>query len=116
MSNLTTGWHLIADIFSVEDERYLTDAEFIYKFLCHLAELSNSTVLSSHFHHFDGNGWTGALVLGESHLSIHSWPERKILNLDLFTCSGNDLTNCRDYIEQVFGVGAVVSIIPRQIM
>jgi len=44
------------------------------------------TVLHSFFHQFDPSGVTGIVVLEESHVSIHTWPEEQYAAVDLFTC------------------------------
>ncbi|MDT4831082.1 S-adenosylmethionine decarboxylase proenzyme [compost metagenome] len=44
-------------------------------------------MLSAHFHHFGaGAGVTGVVMLSESHISIHSWPEHRFAALDIFMC------------------------------
>ena len=45
-----------------------------------------ATILSGHFHQFDPTGVSGVLVLSESHLAIHTWPEHRYAAVDLFTC------------------------------
>ena len=51
------------------------------------------TVLGEHFYQFDGanakqdGGTTGAVVLAESHLAIHTWPERNAATLDVYVCN-----------------------------
>jgi spermidine synthase/S-adenosylmethionine decarboxylase len=44
-------------------------------------------VVAEAFHQFDGAGATGALVLAESHLAIHTWPELGAVTLDLYVCN-----------------------------
>ncbi len=45
-------------------------------------------VLASQFHDFVPRGATAALLLSESHLTAHTWPEERHLAVDLFTCAG----------------------------
>ena len=48
---------------------------------------TGATILHGHFHHFGPNsGVSGVLVLAESHVSIHTWPERDYAALDIFVC------------------------------
>ena len=48
---------------------------------------AGATVLQGHFHHFGSQqGVTGVLLLAESHLSIHTWPEARFAALDIFLC------------------------------
>ena len=51
------------------------------------ARAAGATILHSHFHHFSPNGGvSGVVVLAESHISIHTWPERNFAALDVFMC------------------------------
>jgi S-adenosylmethionine decarboxylase len=50
------------------------------------AKLAGATVLGAHFHRFSPHGLTGVVVLAESHISIHTWPEYGYAAVDVFTC------------------------------
>ena len=51
---------------------------------------AKATVLAANFHDFgDGQGNTGVLMLAESHISIHTWPEDNYAAIDIFVCSEN---------------------------
>ncbi|TIV72457.1 MAG: adenosylmethionine decarboxylase, partial [Mesorhizobium sp.] len=50
------------------------------------AQSSGAAVLFSKFHRFSPEGVTGVLVLAESHISIHTWPEHSYAALDVFMC------------------------------
>jgi len=55
------------------------------------ASAANATILSSDFHDFgNGLGNTGVLLLAESHISIHTWPEKNYAAIDIFVCSDRD--------------------------
>ena len=47
---------------------------------------SGATVLGESFHHFSPQGVSGVVVIAESHLSIHTWPEYGYAAVDIFTC------------------------------
>ncbi len=48
---------------------------------------SGATLLHIHLHHFNnGKGISGVAVLAESHISVHSWPERNYIAFDIFMC------------------------------
>jgi len=52
---------------------------------------AGATILHSHFHHFTPNGGvSGVVVLAESHISIHTWPERSFAAVDIFMCGACD--------------------------
>jgi len=78
------GTHLIIDLW---DARRLDDPDHIEHSLIRAAEAAGATVLSSDFHIFTpNNGVSGVIVLSESHISIHTWPERDFAAVDVFMC------------------------------
>lgn len=81
------GTHLIVDIWGGKG---LNDPELIEATLRTCAEVSGATVLHFHMHAFDPDGLSGVLVLAESHISFHSWPERHFMALDIFMCGKTD--------------------------
>jgi S-adenosylmethionine decarboxylase len=82
------GMHLLADLWGA---RNLTDPELIDARLREAALAANATILHSHFHHFAPNGGvSGVIVLAESHISIHTWPERGFAAVDIFMCGACD--------------------------
>ena len=54
------------------------------------AELSGATIVQEAFHLFNPHGVSGVVVIAESHLTIHTWPEYGYAAVDLFTC-GDDV-------------------------
>jgi S-adenosylmethionine decarboxylase len=77
---------LIVELWGVSPER-LTDEHAVEQILTKAAVDAGATVLHTHFHHFgEGYGITGVVVLQESHISIHTWPEMEYAALDLFMC------------------------------
>jgi S-adenosylmethionine decarboxylase len=77
------GMHLIADFWfgkKVEDPKKLE------KILIEAAIKAGSTPLKTSIHKFNPQGITGVLLLAESHISWHSWPEFNYLAIDIFTC------------------------------
>ncbi|WP_371153176.1 adenosylmethionine decarboxylase [Jannaschia sp. 2305UL9-9] len=63
------------------------------------ARAAGATVLSAHFHPFDGGGITGVLLLAESHITIHTWPEHDYAALDLFMCGAARVELAADYLD-----------------
>ncbi len=80
---LYAGTHLLVDLWGA---RSLDDPAAIDRALRACAEASGATVLGGDFHRFEPNGVSGVLLLAESHISIHTWPERGFAALDLFMC------------------------------
>jgi S-adenosylmethionine decarboxylase proenzyme len=49
-----------------------------------------ATVVAEAFHRYDPQGVSGTLLIAESHLSVHTWPEARYVAVDIFTCGGLD--------------------------
>ncbi len=78
------GTHLLIDLWGATN---LADPAHIDRALRDAAEAAGATILHGHFHHFSPNGGvSGVLVLAESHISIHTWPERDFAAIDVFMC------------------------------
>ena len=83
MTPLGVQW--TADLYGC-DAALLDDQERIGAFLLEAAEVAGATVLSSHLHRFAPQGVSGVVVIAESHIAIHTWPEHGYAALDLFSC------------------------------
>ena len=87
------GLHIIADLYNCPKGDYLTSAEALRELCVTACEAAGLSVLGEHFYQFDGfdkiqvGGATGAVVLAESHLAIHTWPERNGATLDVYVCN-----------------------------
>ncbi|WP_201799812.1 adenosylmethionine decarboxylase [Andreprevotia sp. IGB-42] len=80
------GRHLLLDVHGVA-AALLTDAAVLEHMLRAAAQTAGATALFAHFHAFGvGQGVTGVLLLMESHISIHTWPEHGYAALDIFMC------------------------------
>jgi len=78
------GTHLLVDLWGASN---LADPDHIDRALREAATTAGATILHGHFHHFSPNGGvSGVLVLAESHISIHTWPERDFAAIDIFMC------------------------------
>lgn len=64
----------------------LNDVVKIEKSMEQAAEEAGATIINSTFHHFSPYGVSGVVVIQESHLAIHTWPEFGYASVDLFTC------------------------------
>jgi S-adenosylmethionine decarboxylase len=84
------GQHLLADLSGVSAPS-LRDADGLEALLRAAARAAGATVLASHFHHFgSGGGVTGVVLLAESHISLHTWPESGFAAVDIFMCGYAD--------------------------
>jgi S-adenosylmethionine decarboxylase len=85
-SHRPAGIHLLADFHGIAAAR-LMSCEAIDALLRLAAEAAGATILHSHFHSFGPQqGVTGVLLLAESHISIHTWPEFGFAAADIFMC------------------------------
>ncbi len=97
-----TGLHLIGDLYGcLCDSRLMLDAPFLEAFCKERVEAAGLSSVGSLFHSFgEGGGVTGVVVLAESHLSIHTWPESGYVTLDVYVC--NYSTNNRPKAQKLF--------------
>lgn len=80
------GIHLLADFHGVDAARLL-DGAVLDALLRKAALGAGARILHSHFHSFgEGAGITGVVLLAESHISIHTWPEVGFAAVDIFMC------------------------------
>ena len=78
------GTHLIVDLWGAER---LDDLAHVEATLRDAVTAAKATLLHIHLHHFTPNqGISGVAVLAESHITIHTWPERSYAALDIFMC------------------------------
>ncbi len=81
---MLAGKHIIIEC--VGQHAHLCQGE-LESILNQAARASGATVLSSHFHQFGAqNGVTGVLILAESHITVHTWPEHDYAAFDVFMC------------------------------
>jgi len=79
------GVHWIADLCDCNSE-LLNDSAFISKALAGAVEYANATLLEEVKYEFTPQGVTAVCLLAESHISIHTWPEKCYAAVDIFTC------------------------------
>jgi len=94
------GLHIIADLYGVSAE-LIDRVEDIRALLEGAVKHANLTKISSHYYQFKPHGATGVVLIAESHISIHTWPELGIATVDVYTCG--DPQQCiaaMDYIVE----------------
>ncbi|HRO67221.1 MAG TPA: adenosylmethionine decarboxylase, partial [Pseudobdellovibrionaceae bacterium] len=79
------GRHILVE-FNGCDADIMNDVSVIEKEMVDAAKTAGATVINSSFHHFSPYGVSGVVVIQESHLAIHTWPEYGYAAVDLFTC------------------------------
>ncbi len=95
----TEGKHIIMDA-SGCNPKTLDNLELLKQILADAAEKANATVLNVAFHHFTPQGVSGVVVVSESHLSIHTWPEYNYAALDFYTCGDADPELACKYVAE----------------
>jgi len=94
------GMHILLDVYGVDPD-ILDDLDLIRQYLLEAAEQADATVVDEVFYKFDPVGLTGILVLGESHLSIHTYPEENYASIDCYTCGNTNPVKAAEYLLKV---------------
>jgi S-adenosylmethionine decarboxylase len=69
------------------DAQALKQSRTIKKILCHAVRQGGGTIVKAVFHNFSPYGVSGVVVITESHVTIHTWPEHGYAAVDIFSCS-----------------------------
>ncbi|MFN3813444.1 MAG: adenosylmethionine decarboxylase [Aquificaceae bacterium] len=81
----TLGLHILADLYGVNPD-LIDRVEDIRHLLESAVKIASLTKISSHYYQFNPHGATGVVLLAESHISIHTWPEHGLAAVDTYTC------------------------------
>ncbi len=99
------GTHLIVDL---RGASRLDEIAHIETTLRKATEAAGATLLHLHLHHFTPNGGvSGVAVLAESHISIHTWPEREYAALDVFMCGDTRPRGTLEVFKKAFAPRSV---------
>jgi S-adenosylmethionine decarboxylase len=79
------GRHILAEVFGC-DRAILDDPERVERILVDAALEAGAEVREVAFHKFSPQGVSGVVIISESHLAVHTWPELGYAALDVFTC------------------------------
>ncbi len=94
------GSHLILDFWGAKG---LSDIGHIEQAFREAIDASNATLLHIHLHQFGPNeGVSGVAVLAESHISIHTWPEREYAAIDIFMCGAAEPAKAIPVLKKAF--------------
>ena len=105
---MAVGWHVLAEFYDV-NPNLLKTVNPIREIMDNAVKKANLTPIRSHYHQFEPEGVTGFVLLEESHISVHTWPEYGYLALDVFTCSSEDQTwRAFEALKEGFKPGKVV--------
>ncbi len=100
--HLPHGRHILLDVWGVSAER-LNDLEGMQQAMLGAAVAAGATVVDSTFHRFPVQGLSGVVVLAESHISVHTFPEHGYAAFDVFTCGSrvDPEMACRHLVQAV---------------
>ena len=93
------GQQVLLDLRGCPSE-ILNDKAFLEKTLKEAAEKMGATVVLSNFHPFAPIGVSGVVIIMESHLTIHTWPEHGYAAIDIFTCGVMDMEPGVEYLKE----------------
>lgn len=96
------GKHILAEFWECNEET-LKDIGFVENSMLEAAKCAKVTIVEKCFHQFSPYGVSGVVVIAESHLAIHTWPEYKYAAVDFFTCNHNCNTDkALEYLKDKF--------------
>ncbi|WP_456394012.1 adenosylmethionine decarboxylase [Thermococcus sp.] len=94
----TIGFHYVVEAAGC-DEEILQDADRIRRIFLEAAKAGSMEVKASYFFKFSPTGVSGMVIVAESHISIHTWPEKRYAAIDVYTCGETaDPEKAVDYI------------------
>lgn len=96
------GQHVLAEFFEC-DPNILNNVSLIEKLMVEAALECGATIVQKCFHMFNPYGVSGVVIISESHLAIHTWPELGYAAVDLFTCGDKcDPKVSYEYLKKMF--------------
>ncbi len=95
------GRHVLAEYFDC-DKELLNNPEKLEDFMQQAAKKANAHIISSSFRTFEPFGVSGVIIVAESHLAIHTWPEYGFAAVDFFTCGDtSDPWKAHEFLKTV---------------
>ena len=96
----SVGKQRLVDIKACNPEK-LKRVEFISDLLYKAAVISGATIVSKSFKQFEPYGVSGVVIIEESHLTIHTWPEHGFASIDYYSCSDTvDMEKAINFIQE----------------
>lgn len=95
------GRHVHLDLYGCPAELLATPANS-RRILLEAADKMGATIISENFHAFNPHGVSGVVIIAESHLTVHTWPEHGYAAVDVFSCGDLDLDAGLQLLEKEF--------------
>jgi len=100
------GKHIILELYQCPRD-LLCEPKQIEEVMKQGALAMGATIVESRFHHFSPLGVSGVVIIQESHLTIHTWPEYEYAAIDIFTCGDIAMEKGTDYLIEHLGAKQV---------
>ncbi|MFH1114002.1 MAG: adenosylmethionine decarboxylase [Pseudomonadota bacterium] len=101
------GIHLLIELWSCNRKKIDT-LDYLEGIMVQAAKVAGATVLKSAFQDFNPQGVSGVVVIAESHLTIHTWPEHGYAAVDIFTCGTTvDPWKATDFLRKELEAGDI---------
>lgn len=98
---LGLGKHILLDLYGC-DPNQLNDVQLLRHMALEGVRRSGATIIGDFFKPFFPQGLSGVVIIAESHLTLHSWPEYAYLAMDYFTCSERiDIDVAISYFDKI---------------
>ncbi len=82
---MIVGRHIIAELYGVSSD-LIAREENVKRIIEEVVKEAGLNKVGSIYKQFNPHGVTGVILISESHVSVHTWPEYELVNLDIFTC------------------------------
>ncbi len=106
------GPHLTLDGYDC-DPRKLDDMNFLYGLLDTLPGMIGMTkIMPPYILYYDGKdkpedrGFSAVVIIAESHITIHTYPEKRFLTCDIYSCKNFDIEKTVEYVVKAFSIGS----------
>ena len=103
----TRGRHVIAEYWGCSPE-VLGNIDIIRDNMLEATRAAQATAVANLFHQFTPTGVSGVVIIEESHLSIHTWPEEGYAACDFYTCGNCIPEQAFDSLKQSLGAGRAI--------
>lgn len=96
------GRQILVEFYDCDSDK-INDVSFVESAFLEATRKSKATIISHNFHKFSPYGISGVVVIAESHVTIHSWPEYNYAAVDIFTCGDTiDPWVIQEYLKEAF--------------
>lgn len=117
---ITFGLHLMVDAYDC-DQKVLANANLLYKLLDSLpTELGMRKMIKPYIVSTEGNnikdpgGWSGFILIEESHISLHTFVKRGFVTIDVYSCKEFDIKIALKYLKKVFKTSNLEYIVEKR--